>query len=158
MRRSIYAAAGALAFAGAMAVGPFGVAAAAPYVYGCTPASVYDGNDVYVSLSIYNGSASTANLTHKVLAGNGTILNADFPLTPPAPPSTAMPVTSTLPPTRTATFTIASNRGGGAVSIENGTIPDSIRVVSNVPVSASMTLGFATADHWLGFECTPLVP
>ena len=40
MRRLIFAVASAVALVAALAVGPLGTAAAAPYVYGCTPASL----------------------------------------------------------------------------------------------------------------------
>ena len=84
------------------------------------------------------------------------MLNASLIVYPFIPPFPVMPVTSTLAATHTATFSV--HAGGGPVSEGQGTLPDSIRVVSNVPVSASMSLWFTTTDQWLGFECTPQLP
>ena len=76
MRRLILGAASIAALVAALAVGPFGAAAAAPYVYGCTPAMYTGGTTNHEALlSIYNGSASTANLIHKILNADGLILN-----------------------------------------------------------------------------------
>ena len=77
MRRWIIGAATVAALLAATVVGPFGAAATAPYVYGCTPATIFnmDRNSLYwVSMTIYNGTASSAHLTHKILAGDGSIL------------------------------------------------------------------------------------
>lgn len=134
MRRSILIALSATAMAGAMAVGPFGVAGAAPYVYGCTPAILSYGvlqPSNLGKLSIYNGSASAANLTIKVLAGNGSILSTTIGFE-------EVPVTSTLPATHTAVYVYTTS--GGIPAESNGTVAASIRIVSNVPVAATLSL------------------
>jgi hypothetical protein len=139
MRRWINATVIAVTFAAAMAVGPLGAGAAPPYVYGCTPAQEFNSATLYsVSLSIYNGSSSTANLTHKILAGNGTILNSIFA------GALALPVTSTLGPTDTAVF--AWGTVAGFASKTDGTVPASIRIVSNAPISATYSHDVATGN------------
>ena len=72
MRRLIVMAATVAALVVAVVIGPMGTAAAGPYVFGCTPLNWqgFAGNP-RAALTIYNGSAATANLTHKVLSGNG---------------------------------------------------------------------------------------
>jgi hypothetical protein len=127
MRRLIVIASTLAALAAALTVGPLGVASAAPYVYGCTPATIYNDGVSYVPvLTIYNGSASTANLTHKILAGTGLILNQE-----------TFPVTSTLPATHTKenSYSVAGNTGPDEL---NATTPATIRVVSNVPVAVTL--------------------
>jgi hypothetical protein len=147
MRRSILVAGSAIALAGAMAIGPFGAAAAAPYVYGCTPATVTRFSTQYLEqLNIYNGSAGTANLTTKILDAIGTILNS----------AVSMPLTSTLPPTQTFTY------GWGALGGNVGTpgVPASIRIVSNVPVSATLShdMTLVVSNEWKSTVCTPQQP
>ena len=73
MRRLILSAASAIGLVAAVALGPFGAAADAPYVYGCTPASLYASSGSYVmELSIYNGSASTARDSDRVVGNTLT--------------------------------------------------------------------------------------
>jgi hypothetical protein len=150
MRRSILVAASGLALVAAMAIGPFGAAAAAPYVYGCTPATLFlSGNVPHIlSLSIYDGSATSASLTIKVLSGDGHILNGDAaPLLPPL--AHALPATHT--------FEWAWNTFG--VSGEtNATIASSIRIVSNVPVSATLSHDIFHDSHWTPVVCSSLQP
>jgi hypothetical protein len=117
---------------GAFAFGAVTTSAAGPYVYGCGPFTlegVNSGIKMLSSFSIYNGSAATANLTHKVLTGNGTQVGGSF--TPP------IPTTSTLAPTKTATFSFIYLTGDP--SSTDGTIPNSARVVSDVPVAVTFT-------------------
>ena len=151
MRRSILVATSAIALAGAMAIGPFGAAAAAPYVYGCTPANFRTTEIAGVSLSIYNGSASTANLTHKVLAGNGTQLNTAL----------TVPIVSMLPPTHTKDLFWY---GQGRTPDEgDNAIASSVRIVSNVPVSATLSLARLGTElgsyvDWHAIVCTSQQP
>jgi hypothetical protein len=147
MRRLAAAAMFALALAGALAVGPLGVTAAAPYVYGCTPVTLNEANDVYtVQLWIYNGSATTAHITHKLLAGNGTLLNATF----------GVPITSTLKATHTLVrgFPAPGTNAGQP----NGTVPAAFRIVSNVPVSVTLSSDFHGDLDWKSIACTPQQP
>ena len=61
MRRPIAIAAAASTLAVSFLVGPMGVAAGAPYVYGCTPASTYSATlSSATRLWLYNGTAATA--------------------------------------------------------------------------------------------------
>jgi hypothetical protein len=149
MRRWILVASTLAGLVAALAVGPFGAAAAAPYVYGCTPANYDNGYAGYtVVLTIYNGSATTANLTHKILASNGTILNDNYP---------GLAVTSALPATTTVFFTFPTT--GGPSAINDGTIPASVRIVSNVPVAPKLSFDLTNTGHdWKETDCTPLQP
>jgi hypothetical protein len=147
MRRSSMMLASAVCLAGALAVGPLGTAAAAPFVYGCTPATLPTVPDVYQrSLSIYNGSTSTASLTHKILAGNGTILNS----------ISSFPTTSSVLPTRTEVFTYTVV--GGIPDSDNGTIGASVRIVSNVPVAATFSHDTKSVEDWKPIGCVALSP
>ena len=153
MFRPILVAISGIALASAMVVGPFGAIAGAPYVYGCTPASNSETSDVYfANLSIYNGSASAANLTIKILAGNGSILN---PVLGPVP----IPVMQTLPPTHTTVHWFFTAGFGDET---DGTVPASIRIVSNVPVSATLSHALphdpATNGDWKQIICTSQQP
>jgi hypothetical protein len=150
VRRWILTAASAAALAAAMAVGPFGAAAAAPYVYGCTPATMRGPMVNYdLSLTIYNGSATTANLTHKILAGNGAILNAGSGLN-------VLPTTSTLPATHTAAFEWSTPQG--EPSATGGTLAGSVRIVSNVPVAATLNHDPTETEDWKPIPCMPMQP
>ena len=146
MRRLITLAASAASLLAAIALGPLGAAASPPYVYGCTPATYYANNTGYlVFLSIYNGSAATANLTHKVLAGDGTNLNAFFAVTQ----------TSTLPPTHTS---IRFWTAPGSYPLEtNNSVPASVRIVSDVPVAATLNHNTPGAA-WQPVDCKPFLP
>src|SRR5690242_3012540 len=88
MRRTMVAGTSALVLIAAMALLSFGPSAAATvYVYGCTPATSFKTGSAYTtSLSVHNPDGGAANLTHKVLAGNGTILNATLTGGPFVPP------------------------------------------------------------------------
>jgi hypothetical protein len=151
MRRWIIGAASAAGLVAALSVGPFGAAAAPPYVYGCTPA-MFEGTTAtsyIVSLSIYNGSSSTANLTHKVLAGTGAILNSSMFMPPP--------VTSSIGPTQTQVLEWGPPQGFPGPT--NATVPASVRVVSNVPVSATLSHAMTMlATDWTPIVCTPQLP
>ena len=161
MRRSILMAVSATALAGAMAVGPFGAAAAAPYVYGCTPVTFFEtGTETIARLTIYNGSASTATLILKILAGNGSILN-------PAGLWALVPLSYPLPPTHSAVFRWHSDPAGGEPDESNGTVATSVRIVSNVPVAATLQLqavqlqggiGFPAVNAWHVDPCAPMQP
>jgi hypothetical protein len=151
MRRSFLIAISATAMVAAMAVGPFGAAAAAPYVYGCTPATFFGAGSAYnTSLSIYNGSATTASLTIKVLAGNGTRLSVlGFGYEPP--------LTSTLAATHTASY-LWSTPGGIGVESTND-IPASVRIVSSEPVAAVLSHDYPTSStDWKPIDCISLQP
>jgi hypothetical protein len=148
MRRWIVAAASTVALVAALAAGPFGAAAAVPYVYGCTPAAYYAGTAYFAELAIYNGSASTATITHKLLAGTGALL-------------AGLPTTSSLPATHTsvALFTVpAFTDPGEAVA----TTPAAVRIVSNVPVSATLSHGHqhdvSGSDTAIAIYCSPQQP
>jgi hypothetical protein len=141
MRRSFLVAKGGLALAAAMAAGPFGAAAAAPYVYGCTPVTLVGVTSETVELNIYNGSASTATVVRKVLAGNGTNL-----LIFSSPTS--------IPATHTSTIDLGT---GGSQSEGSSTVASAVRIVSDVPVAASIT-HHTTSTDWFVFDCIPLQP
>lgn len=156
MRRSFLVSASAAALLVALAVGPFGAAATGPYVLGCTPVSFFNSGTAttyQVSLSIYNGSASTANVTTKVLAGDGTIRNGSLSGTIIYLP----PVTSTIPATKTAAFRWSG--ATGVPAMDNPNVEASVRIVSNVPVSATLShdTGVTGAD-WHPNVCTGQVP
>jgi hypothetical protein len=151
MRRSLLAAMSAICLAGALAVGPFGAAAAAPYVYGCTPALLFVPSSSYeVDLWLYNGSASTASLTIKVLARSGAILNSTLSPVPP-------PVTSTLVATNTAIYGWNAPVAVFPTSPTDSTLPASVRIVSSVPISATLNHGTNFTDARI-VTCTPQQP
>jgi hypothetical protein len=147
MRGWIVVMAIALGLSGAMVIGPFAAATGAPYVYGCTPVGLTVSDaDTDVSLSIYNGSASAASLTHKILTANGTIMNN-------APGYYTMPTTSTLPPTQTATFVFTVVPGNPS----GFTVATALRIVSNVPVSATLSHDIS-GSAWKIVPCAALQP
>jgi hypothetical protein len=114
-----------------------GASAAGPYTYGCTSLNVLGlGGTEKAMLSIYNGSAATANLTHKVLSGNGTNLSGGLTQNTVAAPLAA---TSTLGATKTATFWWDDVHSDPSVS--SSTIQNSVRVVSDVPLAVSVHVG-----------------
>jgi hypothetical protein len=152
MRRSILVAASGIALAAAALIVPFGATAAAPYVYGCTPATIYntDSSTYIVSMTIYNGTASSAHLTHKILEGNGSILN-QF-----AGGAYVLPLTSVLTPTSTAIF--AWGTFGGRPGIDAARAA-SVRIVSDVPIVASLShdaSGLHTDQTIV--QCLPILP
>jgi hypothetical protein len=117
-----------------------GTSAAGPYVYGCTSLNVVGlGGNERATLSIYNGSATTANLTHKVLSGNGTNLSAGLTQNSSIPGSPALPATSTLGATKTAAFWWDDVHNDPSVT--SSTVQATVRVVSDVPVAVSMHVG-----------------
>jgi hypothetical protein len=143
MRRSAMVATSLVALVAALVVGPFGAAAAPPYVYGCTPATFwFTTSDYYVSLSIYNGTSTTANLTRKILAANGAILNSTM-VDAPA-------LTTTVAPTKTAVSTWFTKAGNPAELAT--TVPASLRIVSDVPVVATYSHNLPFCD-WKPLEC-----
>jgi hypothetical protein len=156
MRRSILIATGAMALAGAMAVGPFGAAAAAPYVYGCTQASYGATGDYQEALAIYNGSGATATLTHKFLAGNGTIVNNLVDAIVGGVEGGHPPTTSSLLPTHTKVLRWLSH--GFFPDESDASTPATIRLVSNVPVAAVLTHGIFIVDSPIAIPCLPLQP
>jgi hypothetical protein len=155
VRRIMTVCGSALALVVAVALGPLGSAGEAPYVYGCTPVLFFNDSGSLrawrVSLSIYNGSAATANITTKVLAGDGTIMNGSLL----GSASYIPPVTSSIPATRTAVFSFALYDGIPGMS--DSTVPASVRIVSNVPVSATLSHEITAAD-WRPNVCTDQVP
>lgn len=152
MRRWILSAGGVLALAAALAVGPFGAAAAGPYVYGCTPAAYYNtGTSYIVGLMIYNGSASTANVTHKILAGTGQVLND--PGNVSGTGFFTIAALSTLPATHTSSRRFMTRFG--RPNEGDATVAASVRIVSNVPVSATLTHELAPD---ILVPCTPQQP
>lgn len=150
MRRLILSAASAIALVAALAAGPLGAAAGAPYVYGCTPASLYTTSSITytMQLSVYNGSATGTSLTLKILSRNGTILN-------PGSPYNSLPTTANLPARNTYMQLWATR--AGAPSSTNGTIAASVRIVSAVPVVATLGHDVPTAD-WKPIACMPIQP
>ena len=149
MRRSLISSLGASATVVALALGPFGAAAAAPYVYGCTPAKLHANNGYTVILSIYNGSGATANLTTKVLTGTGTILNPSVNI--------PLPLTWTLPATHTRPLLWLSSTGYPLENIFD-TVEASVRIVSDVPVAASLSHDISGTDDWRAIDCISLKP
>jgi hypothetical protein len=143
MRQTIVLAATMAAFAVALVIGPLGTAAAGPYVFGCGPLSPHassgTGNG---QIDIYNGSAATANLTHKILAGDGTQLQVAL----------IGSGTSTLAPTKTEQFFFSNPLG--EISPTNSTIPAIVRVVSDVPVGVYIMLNTGATV----LNCTDLRP
>ena len=144
MRRFLTLAATLAALSVAIFVGPMGTAAAGPYVFGCTPLSYTGfGGSPMAQLNIYNGSAATATLIHKILAGDGTIMNGTL----------IVPQTSSLAPTKTANFNWTDNLG--TVNPSNSTVEASVRVVSDVPVAVSVSLNGTVG---ITVPCTDLRP
>jgi hypothetical protein len=146
MRRWISVVAAAAGLLSAMAVGPMGTAAAPPFVLACTPAKFATNPAYQISLSIYNPSASLAYLTTKVLAGNGTIVNNSAPYFPPV---------SGVIDEATKTLTWTFGVPVGLPDPGDGTVPSSIRIVSNVRVAATLSHDVVVAN---GTDPTPWIP
>jgi hypothetical protein len=121
-----------------------GASAAGPYVYGCT-ALTWDVQNAAsnASVTIYNGGSTTANLTHKLLAGDGTQLGAAF----------MVPSTSSLLPTKTVDFHWVNPTGDP--NITNNTIPTTVRIVSDVPVAVGVQIN---GNVGVSVPCTLLSP
>jgi hypothetical protein len=114
--------------AGALLIGPLGAAAAGPYVYGCTPAAAFTGGTQPFFGTIYNGNATTANITFKLLAFDGTNVSAALGLSPGQ--------TFTVPPTTTkwVTWNSADNKN----PVNNNGNATTVRIVSDIPVGVNV--------------------
>jgi hypothetical protein len=120
--------------------------AAGPYVYGCTPLTFPStGGSWNGDVSIYNGGATTANLTHKILAGDGTILNTGL----------SVATTSTLGATKTETLSFTVDESSGSPGVGNSTLPASVRVVSDIPVAVGVVVNGLVGQP---LTCTRLSP
>jgi hypothetical protein len=140
-RISMAAAGGALV---AMILGNvIGASAAGPYVYGCATLNLpgMGGTETAV-MTIYNGSATTANLTRKILSGNGTQLQA------------ALGVASTATLGATKTSTTSWSVAHDTPSESSATVQNSVRIVSDVPVTVSIDIGGSNKQ----LNCMQLVP
>jgi hypothetical protein len=149
MRRLILVASTIASLAAAVAAGPLGAASAAPYVYGCTPASIWGATaDYEVDFSIYNGSSAPAHLTHKILASDGTILNS----------GTSLSYYNNLPLTEVLAATHTSRFEWGTYTDNAHTHAASVRLVSDVPVSAMLQQNVSTVAQAQLVPCTPQQP
>jgi hypothetical protein len=109
---------------------PMSTAAAAPYVYGCTPGQSSGGSSNAV-VTIYNGSGTTANLTVKALTPSGTNISG----------SLGIASTFTLPATQTKEihFVEPTLMSGFSWDPANANvIVGAIRIVSDQPIAAGM--------------------
>jgi hypothetical protein len=141
MGRWILAVSSAAAIVAAVVVGPLGTSAAPPYVYGCTPAAYNNATGYILRIDAYNGSATTSNATLKALAGDGTIITTFLG---------GIPATKTF----VAGISVPAN---SFPSSSSSTIPGSVRVVSNVPLVATIShLISAGVNQPIG--CAPLLP
>jgi hypothetical protein len=121
--RRILAAGGALALGVAMVFGSFRATAAAPYVYACSQVSFFVGAITTTEVTIYNGTATTANITFKALAYDGTNLNTAL---------NSFSTNFTVGPTNTRWITWLNNANHNPVS--DNALPSTVRVVSDQPV------------------------
>jgi hypothetical protein len=136
----------AAALLGALLVGPLGASATAPFVYGCTPAArVTAGGNIGSTVTLYNGSAATANITMKPLAFDGTNLSA---LMHPAGS-----VFSILPTTTRVVETDSPMTVDPAV---DNTIPSTVRVVSDQSIAVGIMV--ETPAGPLAYPCMYLHP
>jgi hypothetical protein len=136
---------GALVLIGALFLGPLGAAGAAPYVYGCTPGSILYGAPLTYTASLYNGSATTANVTMKLLAYNGA--NVSALMTP-----SAQTFTITATNTRWVTWTVPMSQDPSS----NAAAPSTVRVVSDQPLALSMVFDYSSTKVIV--QCTYLHP
>ncbi len=128
-----------VALAVAAMVGPFGAAAAAPYVYSCTPGTPIAGG-TQTPLYLYNGQASTATVTIRALTPDGTNITAGVGLPNPVTvnPTTTKVLVYTPPPGNMSSFTFNP--------INSGTVVGSIRLVSDVALGVGVNLS-SGGDH-----------
>jgi hypothetical protein len=134
MRRIIGAGA-VLALAGALMLGTFQATAAAPYVYACSQVSDYMPTPENTNVTIYNGTATTANITFKALAFDGINLNS----------SLSLQTTFTVAPTRTrwtGWFYAANHDASG-----DDTVPSTVRIVSDQPVEVFVNPTYSTGAN-----------
>jgi hypothetical protein len=139
MRLRLFGIAAATAFVIAAMVGPFGAAAAGPYVYSCDPGSPSGGgnnNAVY----LYNGQATTANVTFRVLTANGTNITAGL----------GLPSTFTVAPTNTKVMVYVPPPGLNSSFTWDpqnvSTTVATLRIVSDVALGVGVNL-FNGGDH-----------
>jgi hypothetical protein len=143
MRRNV-ASAVAGALLAAVLMSGFQAAAAAPYVYGCTPADYPLG---YASgtgrVKIYNGSGAAANITMKFLAFDGTNLNVP------------MGITTNFTVGATTTKYMDYTTPAGAPETGN-TAPSTVRIVSDQSIEASADVPYSPAN--IVVQCAYLHP
>jgi hypothetical protein len=143
MKRSNFLAAASGALIAIVLSNVLGASAAAPYVYGCTTPNLPGfGGSENVVMTIYNGSATTANLTTKILSGNGTQLQAGL----------GVASTSTLGATKTKT--VAWVVAHSDPSETSSTAQNAVRVVSDVPISLGIDIGGSNKQ----LACMQLIP
>lgn len=141
MRRMI-ASGGVGALLTVLILGTFQATAAAPYVYGCTPASFNNGGNISFA-RIYNGQTSTANVTFKAIAFDGTNLNSALSLT--------TNITVAAGKTNVVTWTSPNVNPD-----TNNTAPLTLRLVSDQSIEASVTVSFGATQELV--PCTYLHP
>jgi hypothetical protein len=146
VRRLIGTAVTATALAVALLVGPLGASATAPFVYGCTPAArQIAGGSLTSTVTLYNGSAATANITMKLLAFDGTNVS-----------TLMLPTVSVFSvPATTTKIVVWANPATVDPAVDN-TIPSTVRVVSDQAIAVGIMLELATGPR--AFPCMYLHP
>jgi hypothetical protein len=131
-----------------IAVVALGATPAAAFVYSCVPAQGQGGGNTTV-LYLYNGQIATANVTVKVLAANGTNLNAS--LSPALSPQTftiAAGVTRIIFWAQPACSSFCYDTSAGTNA---STVPANVRVVTDQELGVGLNILFS-GDH--PFPCT----
>jgi hypothetical protein len=129
--RRLAAIAATLAVVVGIAVGTFQVTAAAPFVYGCTPADLNNGGGAS-TVRLYNGSGATANITFKLLAHDGTNVSAPY----------GIATSFTQPPTTTKVITWTNVNADPDFA---NTVPLTVRIVSDQSIEATLS-GIAVSN------------
>jgi hypothetical protein len=136
--RRIIAAFGAGAISVALLLGTLQASAAAPYVYACSQVAIAAnvlGNARATRVTIYNGTATSANITMKALALDGTILNSALGIT----------TSFSVPPTTTR-WTTWQDGGTHDPGTDNAN-PSTVRIVSDQPVETFTNATIGTENN-----------
>ena len=124
--------------------GPPGPAAGgAPFVVVCTPANYHSGSATTAVVSIFNGSASTANVAVHFLNKDGT--NLSGVTVPGTNPATTYPgqTGNTTVPVAAAHTLIVNYMAAEGNPATGGNVLATVRVVSDQPIVAGSNITFS---------------
>jgi hypothetical protein len=111
----------------AVVAGPLSTSAAAPFVYGCAPAT--EVGSTLSRVTLYNGSATTANVTMKLLAFDGTNRSALM-----------SPLGSSFTIAATNSRWVTWNTAAATDPAVDDSKPSSVRVVSDQSIAVGLNL------------------
>ena len=114
-----------------------------PYVWACTPANYYSGGNTPGTVMVYNGSASLANVSVKLLNRNGTNLaGTQVPGAPPGPVYPGQTGTTTVPLEADRTMVVSWTTAQGNPATDT-TVPTTVRVSSDQPIVVGSNIEFS---------------